>query len=115
MLSRGFVTSAAALEFLSSFGGLSLACGDARLDPVDATSGIDSGWAVTYARELGAAAVTPVGTASKEHMVCLSFDDDLRVVGDDPIDGLNALCEGDDYQVIRARRHLSAGGMVDRR
>jgi hypothetical protein len=59
-----------------------------------------------------------VGMAFQGHMIiwitdddrmCLSFDDDFRVIGDDPIDGLNALCEGDDYQVLRARRHLSAG------
>lgn len=117
VLAEGFVTSAAALEFLGRFGGLSMACSDARLDPVDAARGVESSWAVKYARRLGAV-VSPVGTAFKGHGViwitdddrlCLSFDDDFRVIGDDQIDGLNALCEGDDYQVLRARRQLSAG------
>ena len=45
----------------------------------------------------------------RKAFACRRLPTIFQVIGDDPMDGLNGLCEGKDYQVTRARRHLDRG------
>jgi hypothetical protein len=86
------------------------------LDPVLAARNGEASDESRFAVGLGAR-ISIVGTdgsyvsvwVADDGRVGLSIESDFWIVGDDMLDGVNALCEGDAYQVVRARRNLSRG------
>jgi hypothetical protein len=115
---EGFRTSSAAVDFLNRFGGLTLSEPKmaATLDPVMAARNGDPSDESRFTVGLGVP-ISIVGTdnaylsiwIADDGRVALSIETDFWVIGDDMFDGVNALCEGDAYQVVRARRHLTRG------
>jgi hypothetical protein len=114
---EGFQVSAAAVAFVNRFGGLTLRGSRIAFDPVAAVRNEEPSDESRLLADRGIR-ISIVGTdhgylnvwVADDGRVVLSVDADSRIVGDDMFDGMNALCEGDDYQVTRARRHLARGG-----
>jgi hypothetical protein len=111
---EGFHISRAAADFLRRFGGLNLDGPKVTFDPVAAARGTQPWAARPPGLEVGASVVGTDGGyltvwVADDGRVCMSVDDDFWVIGDDAFDGLNAVCEGNDYQAVRARRHLTGG------
>src|SRR5688572_6837494 len=104
----GFRTSSAAASFLKQFGGLTLARLKVTLDPVLAAGNADP-TDEARCRECVGVDASIVGTdggylnlwIADDGKMVLSIEADFRVIGDDPLDGMNAMCEGNDYQVVR--------------
>ena len=115
---QGFHTSSAAVDFLNRFGGLTLPGWkiNVTFDPVLAARNADPSDESRFTAALGVR-ISIVGTDDRyvnvwvadDGRVGQSVEADFRIIGDDMFDGVNALCEGNDYQVVRARRHLARG------